>query len=101
MELSKSVQLLASLAQESRLLIFKQLVQAGPAGITPMQIASDLGMPPATLSFHLKELYRAGLCDKTKQGRSIIYSADFDTMQSLIDFLLENCCRGGSCQNNC
>jgi ArsR family transcriptional regulator, arsenate/arsenite/antimonite-responsive transcriptional repressor len=97
MEISKSVELLASLAQESRLLIFKQLVQAGPDGTTPMQLAEYLAMPPATLSFHLKELYRAGLCNKIKQGRNIIYSADFNTMQSLIDYLLENCCSGGSC----
>lgn len=94
MELSKSVHLLSTLAQESRLRIFKLLVQAGPEGITPMQLGKRLKMPAATLSFHLKELFHAGLTQKTRQGRSIIYSADFSTMQSLIDYLQENCCSG-------
>ena len=94
MELSKSVHLLATLAQESRLSIFKLLVQAGPDGLTPMQLGERLNMPAATLSFHLKELFQAELTHKTKQGRSILYSANYSTMQSLIDYLQENCCSG-------
>ncbi len=97
MELSNSVILLSSLAHESRLRIFKQLVQAGPAGTTPMALAEILEMPAATLSFHLKDLYQAGLTLKQKQGRSIIYRADFLRMSQLIDYLQENCCVDGEC----
>jgi DNA-binding transcriptional ArsR family regulator len=97
MELSNSVTLLASLAHESRLRIFRQLVQAGPQGMTPMQLAERLNMPPPTLSFHLKELYQAGLTQKQKQGRSITYSANYQTMSSLIGYLQENCCDDDQC----
>ena len=97
MELSNSVILLSSLAHESRLRIFKQLVQAGATGVTPMALAESLKMPAATLSFHLKELYQAGLTLKQKQGRSIIYRADFLRMSQLIDYLQENCCVDGEC----
>ncbi len=99
MELSNSVVLLSSLAHESRLRIFKQLVQAGTTGTTPMVLAEILEMPAATLSFHLKELYQAGLTLKQKQGRSIIYRADFLRMSQLIDYLQENCCIDGECQS--
>lgn len=92
MELSKSVILLSSLAHESRLTIFKQLVQAGQQGITPMELATRLDIPAATLSFHLKDLYQAGLTLRKKQGRSIIYSADYSTMSALISYLQHNCC---------
>jgi len=97
MELSNSVTLLASLAHESRLRIFKQLVQAGPGGLTPMILAERLKMPAATLSFHLKELHQAGLTEKTRQGRSIIYVANFTTMSALIAYLQENCCTDDQC----
>lgn len=90
--------LLSSLAHESRLRLFRQLVQAGPTGITPMQLAQKLEMPGATLSFHLKELYHAGLTHKTKQGRSIIYSANYDTMSALINYLQEHCCADDRCK---
>ncbi len=99
MELSNSVVLLSSLAHESRLRIFKQLVQAGTTGTTPMVLAEILEMPAATLSFHLKELYQAGLTLKQKQGRSIIYRADFQRMSQLIDYLQENCCVDGECKS--
>ena len=98
MELLNSVKLLSSLAHESRLKIFKQLVQAGPQGITPLQLIEKLEMPAATLSFHLKELYLAGLTHKVKQGRSIIYSANYSCMQSLIEYLQENCCDDNHCE---
>jgi len=97
MKTSNYVELLSSLAHQSRLKIFKQLVQAGPKGITPMQLSEHLQMPAATLSFHLKELYQAGLTHKVKQGRSIIYSANYQCMQSLINYLQENCCTQNQC----
>jgi len=100
MELSIAVTKLTSLAHESRLRIYKRLVQAGPAGITPGQLAVQLGMPAATLSFHLKELYQAGLTHKHKQGRSIIYSTNYQTMSALITYLQENCCAEDLC-NTC
>jgi predicted transcriptional regulator len=99
MELSNSVTQLASLAHESRLRIFKQLVQAGPDGLTPMILAQRLEMPAATLSFHLKDLHQAGLTQKTRQGRSIIYVADFIAMSALIAYLQENCCTEVQCIN--
>jgi DNA-binding transcriptional ArsR family regulator len=99
MELSKSVTLLASLAQESRLSIFRQLVQAGPGGLTPMHLAVSLDMPAPTLSFHLKELYQAGLIHKQKHGRSINYSANYETMSALIDYLQQNCCGHYPCSS--
>ena len=92
MELSNSVSLLASLAHESRLRIFRLLVRAGPAGLNPMPISDELAMPAATLSFHLKELYQAGLVHRVREGRSIRYSANYETMSALIEYLQENCC---------
>ncbi len=97
MEISNSVTLLAALAQTSRLLIFRQLVQAGPAGMTPSQLSKALQMPAATLSFHLKELLQSGLCQRTRQGRSLIYSANYHIMGELIDFLQQNCCSESPC----
>lgn len=97
METKAAVQLLAALAQETRLTVFRKLVQAGPEGITPGVLAECLGIANATLSFHLKELTRAGLAVARQQGRSISYSADFSAMQGLLDFLTENCCGGLPC----
>ena len=99
MELSNSVLLLSSLAHESRLQIFRLLVRSGPQGMSPMQLAENLNMPGATLSFHLKELFQAGLVNKVRQGRSIIYSANYATMNELIAYLQENCCIDSSCSN--
>ncbi len=94
MELLKSINVLSALAQESRLLVFKQLVQAGPEGMQPFAISKNLNMPAATLSFHLKELFQADLIIKNKQGRAIFYSAKQETMTELIDYIQENCCQG-------
>jgi len=88
---------LAALAQESRLGIFRLLVEAGPAGLPVGAIAEQLGLANATLSFHLKELTSAGLTIATPNGRSIIYSANFVTMNEVIGYLTENCCAGSSC----
>lgn len=88
---------LNALAQESRLAVFRLLVQAGPEGMAATRIAEQLGIPPSSLSFHLKELTHAGLVSPTKAGRSLIYAASFGTMNGLIDFLTENCCGGSAC----
>lgn len=88
---------LAALAQESRLAVFRLLVQAGPEGMAATRIADALGIPPSSLSFHLKELTHAELANQTKAGRSLIYSANFPAMDSLISFLTDNCCGGAPC----
>lgn len=88
---------LAALAQESRLAVFRLLVQAGPQGMAATKIAGQLGIASSSLSFHLKELTHAGLVTQTKSGRSLIYAANFPTMNSLIGFLTENCCGGNVC----
>ena len=88
---------LAALAQESRLAIFRLLVETGPGGLPVGQIAEKLGLANATLSFHLKELANAELVVAAPNGRSIIYSANFNTMDGVIGYLSENCCAGASC----
>ena len=97
MELSKSIIMLSALAHESRLIIFKHLVQAGHIGMQPNALSEQLNMPAATLSFHLKELFHADLISKEKLGRSINYSAQYKSMDELIEYLKENCCAGETC----
>lgn len=88
---------LAALAQESRLSAFRLLVQTGPQGLAASKIAEQLGIAPSSLSFHLKELAHAGLVVARQDGRFVIYSANFDTMNGLLGFLTENCCGGNPC----
>lgn len=95
-----AVKIFASLAQESRLGLFRLLVQAGPEGLSAGSIAEQLGLPSSTLSFHLKELVHAGVAQSRQAGRFIYYSADFATMNALLGFLTENCC-GGQPQECC
>ena len=97
METKNTIAALAALAQETRLGIFRLLVETGPQGLAVGTIAEKLGLANATLSFHLKELTNAGLTIATPNGRSIIYSANFETMNELIGYLTENCCAGSSC----
>lgn len=97
METKEIIVALSALAQESRLAIFRLLVQAGPEGLPAMQIAEQLGIPPSSLSFHLKELTHANMIAQKKAGRSLIYSANFQTMNGLLGFLTENCCGGNTC----
>ena len=92
-----AVQSLSALAQESRLSIFRLLVQAGPAGMAAGTIGEKLGLPPATLSFHLAGLTRAGLAQSRQEGRFVIYSADFEGMGRLLAYLTEDCCGGKAC----
>jgi DNA-binding transcriptional ArsR family regulator len=97
MENKDAVTALAALAQESRLATFRLLVQAGPGGLAASKIAEALGMPPSSLSFHLKELSNANLIVPRQDGRFVIYAAQFDTMNALLGFLTENCCGGSPC----
>lgn len=85
---------LAALAQKSRLAVFRHLVQEGPSGSCPGEIAQALGVSASTLSFHLKALSHAGLVTAEQSGRSITYRVDFEAMQGLVDYLTENCCGG-------
>lgn len=94
METELAVDALAALAQPTRLEIFRRLVQAGPAGATPGELAALLDVPPSTLSFHLKELRGAGLVVRRREARSLRYAADFPRMGELLGFLTEQCCRG-------
>jgi ArsR family transcriptional regulator len=89
---------LAALAQESRLDVFRLLVRAGPEGRAANEIAATLGLAPATLSFHLKELSRAGLIVPRPESRFIYYSANYDRMNGLLGYLTENCCKVGECE---
>jgi DNA-binding transcriptional ArsR family regulator len=88
---------LAALAQPVRLQVFRALVVTGPAGLTPGTIAEALGMPPNSLSFHLKELTHAGLVTQERAGRNIVYRAAFDRMNALLAYLTANCCQGSAC----
>jgi DNA-binding transcriptional ArsR family regulator len=94
MEIKEATAALAALAQETRLSIFRLLVEAGPEGVPAGQVAEALEVPPATLSFHLKELSHAGLAQARPEGRFVFYSADFERMAALMTFLTRNCCKG-------
>lgn len=92
MKTTEAVTALAALAQESRLNVYRLLVQQGISGLAAGEIAAALGMVPATLSFHLKELARAGLVSSRQEGRFVYYAADFAAMNRLLAYLTENCC---------
>jgi len=100
MEMKDAVKALSALAQGSRLSIYRLLVQAGPAGMAAGSIGERLELPPATLSFHLAGLTRAGIADSRQDGRFVIYSANFPHMNRLVAYLTENCCGGQICQPN-
>jgi DNA-binding transcriptional ArsR family regulator len=94
MEQTNAVAALAALAQDNRLAVYRLLVQAGPDGLSAGAIADKLDLAPNTLTFHFDRLRVAGLVDVRRDGRSMIYSARFDTMNSLIGYLTDNCCGG-------
>lgn len=94
MDLKDAVTALAALAQETRLSIFRLLVEAGPEGVSVGSIGQALKVPGATLSFHLKELARAGLISSRQEKQFIYYAADFGRMAELMIFLTQNCCQG-------
>lgn len=97
METKIAVTLLAALAQDTRLAIYRLLVQQGAEGLAVGQIGERLAVANATLSFHLKELSHAGLILSRQEGRFIYYSANYEQMNVLLGFLTENCCRGEAC----
>ncbi|MEO7107816.1 MAG: metalloregulator ArsR/SmtB family transcription factor [Rhodoferax sp.] len=97
MEEKNIVQSLAALAQPMRLRIFRMLVVAGHAGQTPTQLAEQLDVAGATLSFHLKELAHAQLIDHERDGRNLIYRANFEQMNGLLAYLTQHCCSGDPC----
>jgi DNA-binding transcriptional ArsR family regulator len=97
MKMKAAVTALTALAQETRLAVFRLLVEAGPEGLCAGDIAARLGVPAATLSFHLAQLANAGLVQARQQSRFIFYSADFEAMNGIVAFLTENCCGGKPC----
>jgi ArsR family transcriptional regulator, arsenate/arsenite/antimonite-responsive transcriptional repressor len=92
-----AVDALAALAQETRLNVFRLLVQAGPTGMAAGEIGAQLGIPANTLSFHLKTLSQAGMVVSRQEGRFVFYAANYASMDDLIAFLTDNCCSGGQC----
>lgn len=97
MEEKTVIQALAALAQPVRLQVFRALVVAGPAGLTPGVLVERLGVPSTSLSFHLKELTHANLVSQERDGRNLIYRAVFEQMNALLGYLTENCCQGEAC----
>lgn len=99
MQASQTVKMLSALAQETRLAIFRLLVEQGPEGLPVGAIGESLGIPNATLSFHLKELTYAGLITSRQSGRFVYYAPVIEAMNDLVGFLTENCCAasGGQC----
>jgi DNA-binding transcriptional ArsR family regulator len=102
MKTQNAVAALAALAQDNRLDVFRLLVQAGPDGMAAGRVAEELDLAPNTLTFHFDRLRDAGLVTVRREGRSMIYSARYETMNGLLAFLTENCCQGApaSCAPN-
>jgi ArsR family transcriptional regulator, arsenate/arsenite/antimonite-responsive transcriptional repressor len=96
MDSKRAVGALGALAQESRLEVFRLLVRRGPEGLAAGEIGERVGIPPTTLSFHLAQLSHARLVTSRREGRSILYAADYGSMQELMGFLVANCCREGT-----
>jgi ArsR family transcriptional regulator len=94
MEIKAAVTALAALAQETRLSIYRLLIEAGPEGVSAGRISETLDVPGATLSFHLKELARASLVSSRQDRQFIYYAVDFERMAELMTFLTQNCCKG-------
>ena len=94
MKMNAALAALSGLSQETRLAIFRLLVQRGPEGVAAGKSGERLGLPAATLSFHLAHLEQCGLLHSQRAGRMIIYSADYATMNNLMTYLTENCCGG-------
>jgi len=92
MESTDAIRALGALAQDTRLGVFRLLVQQGPSGVAAGEVAEHLAIAPATLSFHLKELSHAGLVTSRQEGRFIFYAANFTAMNDLLAYLTENCC---------
>jgi DNA-binding transcriptional ArsR family regulator len=94
-----AVEALSALAHETRLRVFRLLVQAGTAGMPAGAVSERLGVPPSSMSFHLAQLAHAGLVTQRREGRSIIYVADYAAMNAVMGYLTENCCGGLPCED--
>ena len=94
MDPAQAIAALAALAQPTRLAVFRLLVRAGPDGVSAGDIAGEIGVQPSTLSHHLGELERARLAASRRDGRQVIYAADYAGTRRLLAFLMEDCCRG-------
>ncbi len=93
---------LGALSQETRLALFRMLVEQGPGGLSAGVLAERLGIPPSSLSFHLRALQFAGLITQCRASRQMIYTADFAAMNAVLQYLTENCCgAGGACAPVC
>jgi ArsR family transcriptional regulator len=102
METTNVLIALAALAQETRLAVYRLLVEHAPEGLPAGQVAERLGIAPTSLSFHLKELTRAGLINPRQDGRFIWYLADLNAMNGVVGYLTENCCRSSAvCDPKC
>lgn len=97
MQLGEASDALAALGNPLRLLVFRMLVQAGPAGLPAGHMATRLAMAPSSLSFHLQELAHAGLVEGRQEGRTIVYSARFAFINAVLSYLMEDCCGGNPC----
>jgi DNA-binding transcriptional ArsR family regulator len=94
LDLSIAAAALSALGHETRLAVYRLLVQAGEAGLQPGRIAEELDLPASSLSFHLMHLQHAGLISARRAGRGLIYTTRYDVMETLVAYLQENCCRG-------
>jgi DNA-binding transcriptional ArsR family regulator len=94
METMQAIEALSSLAQETRLAVFRLLIKEAPDGLPAGAVAERLGVPNATLSFHLSQLTRSGLIQSRRDGRTIWYSPNLENVRELLSFLLEDCCGG-------
>ena len=96
MDSNQAVQALGALAHDTRLAVYRMLVERGPDGLSAGVIAESLGIPPSSLTFHVQHLHRAGLITQRRLSRQLIYAADFAAMNGLVSFLTENCCGRGA-----
>lgn len=94
MEQTQAIGALSALAQDTRLSVFRKLVQAGPSGMLSGEVADAAGVLPSTMSHHLGQLERAGLVRSHREGRTAVYAADYEGMRRLLAFLMEDCCQG-------
>ena len=101
MDSGKTVQALGALAHETRLALYRLLVEHGPEGLPAGTIAERLDLPPSSLTFHVQHLHRAGLVTQRRLGRQLIYAADFSVMNDLVGYLTENCCGRGAAAQVC